>query len=157
MCSPFMYCIRFLVHKNTDAVFLTVVWIIRILLLPLLSRPPPLLVVLPLGLPAPRHAAQLGLAVDEAVPVHVERGPVLPAAVRHPASNSLVQISEHHLPRKDVISQFIHTHISTQTFLSCFRSLPVNSVRISRKARFGGAPVGSSGFSRGFTENRMLK
>lgn len=41
------------------------------------------------------------------------------------------------------------------TRLSCFSSLLVNSVKISRNGRFGGGPVGSSLFSRGFTENRI--
>ena len=39
------------------------------------------------------------------------------------------------------------------TFLSCFRSLFVNSVKISRNGKFGGGPDGSSLFSIGFTED----
>ena len=38
-----------------------------------------------------------------------------------------------------------------RTFLSCLRSLLVNSVSISRKGRLGGAPAGSSGSSWGVT------
>ena len=41
------------------------------------------------------------------------------------------------------------------TFLSCFKSLLVNSVSISRKGRLGGGPLGSSLFSIGLTETKM--
>ena len=41
------------------------------------------------------------------------------------------------------------------TFLSCLRSLFVNSVRISKNGKFGGGPDGSSLFSIGFTETKI--
>ena len=41
------------------------------------------------------------------------------------------------------------------TFLSCFKSLLVNSVSISKNGRLGGGPLGSSLFSIGLTETKM--
>ena len=54
-----------------------------------------------------------------------------------------------------LVTETIGIEKCSVTFLSCLSSLPVNSVRISRKARLGGAPPASLGFSRGLAATRI--
>ena len=91
------------------------------------------------------------LSMHETVPVHVKWSPVFASATVQTSRDPLVQVAQHNLWKP----LSIHSDMQTLTFLSCLRSFPVNSVRISRKARLGGAPPASLVFSSGFAATKM--